>query len=203
MMQPVKWSTPTSVALVQLVERAPADQLTLGWLIDHLEKRSYGFLLLILSLLGLVPGISSIIGFVIAIPAAELMLGRETPSLPQFLARRSLSTPKFAASIHRLVPVFRAMEMIVRPRFHLPFRVTNEIVGLLVFLLAITLFAPFPFNIIPTLVIMLISFSYLQEDGVFLCISFLAAILSLSFTHALLREAFRATGFLHHLWGQS
>jgi hypothetical protein len=92
------------------------------------------------------------------------------------------------------------MEVIVRPRFPLPFRVTNELVGLLVFLLAITLFAPFPFNIIPTLVIMLIAFSYLQEDGVFLCLSFVAAIASLCFTNVVALAALRATGFLHKLW---
>ncbi|HEY2034927.1 MAG TPA: exopolysaccharide biosynthesis protein [Rhizomicrobium sp.] len=200
---PVEPDVPTSVALAQLLAQAPKEQVTLGWLIDHLQKRAFGLLLLILSVLGLAPGVATIIGLVIAIPAVELMLGRKTPSLPQFLTKRSISTAKFAGAVNRLIPLFRAMETIVRPRFHLPFRTTNELVGLLVFLLAITLFAPFPFNIIPTLVIMLISFSYLQEDGVFLCISFVAAILSLSFTNALVLAALRATGFLHRIWAHT
>jgi hypothetical protein len=197
---PVQPDVPTSVALAQLLEEAPRDQVTLGWLIDHLQKRAFGLLLLILSVLGLAPGVATIIGLVIAIPAVELMLGRETPTLPRFLTARSMPTPKFAAAVNRLIPFFRTMETIVRPRFQLPFRTTNGLVGLLVFLLAITLFAPFPFNIIPTLVIMLIAFSYLQEDGVFLCISFAAAVLSLSFTDAIVLAALRATGFLHDLW---
>jgi hypothetical protein len=197
---PVQPDIPTSVALAQLLEQAPRDRVSLGWLIDHLGKRAFGLLLLILSVIGLAPGVATIIGLVIAIPAVELMLGRKTPTLPQFLTKRSIATPKFAAAVNRLIPFFRAMEKIVRPRFHLPFRVTNGLVGFLVFLLAITLFAPFPFNIIPTLVIMLIAFSYLQEDGVFLCISFVAAIASLSFTHVVVLAALRATGFLHDLW---
>jgi len=197
---PVQPNVPTSVALLQLLEQAPEDRVTLGWLIGNLQKRSFGLLLLILSLLGLAPGVATIIGLVIAIPAIELMLGHETPALPRFLTARSMSTPKFAAAVNRLIPFFRYMETIVRPRFQLPFRATNELVGLVVFLLAVTLFAPFPFNIIPTLVITLIAFSYLQEDGIFLCISFVAALLSLSFTDVMVLAALRATGFLHRLW---
>jgi hypothetical protein len=197
---PIQPNVPTSVALAQLLEQAPRDRVSLGWLIDHLQKRAFGLLLLILSLLGLAPGVATIIGLVIAIPAVELMLGREAPTLPRFLTKRSISTDKFTAAVNRLIPFFRTMETIVRPRFQLPFRMTNELVGLLVFVLAITLFAPFPFNIVPTLVIMLISFSYLQEDGVFLCISFVAAILSLAFTHVMVLAALRTTGFFHNLW---
>jgi hypothetical protein len=91
------------------------------------------------------------------------------------------------------------METMVRPRFHVTFRATNWVVGLVVFLLAITLFAPFPFNILPTLAIMLISFAYLQEDGALLCISLVLAILSLVFTDRLVIAAVRATGFVHGL----
>jgi hypothetical protein len=197
---PLQPDVPTSVALAQLLEQAPKDGVSLGWLMDHLQKRAFGLLLLILSILGLAPGVATVIGLVIAIPAIELMLGRKTPALPQFLTKRSIATDKFAAAVNRMIPFFRYMEVIVRPRFPLPFRVTNELVGLLVFLLAITLFAPFPFNIIPTLVIMLIAFSYLQEDGVFLCLSFVAAIASLCFTNVVALAALRATGFLHKLW---
>jgi len=51
---------------------------------------------------------------------------------------------------------------------------------LIILLLAGTLILPFPFShIIPALVIMLVSFAYLEEDGALLCIS-LAAALALS-----------------------
>lgn len=197
---PIQPDIPTSVALVQLTEQAPADKVSLGWLIDHLQKRAFGLLLLILSVLGLAPGVATFIGFVIAIPAVEMMLGRQRPVLPGFLTRRAVSTKTFVHVVGRLIPFFRYLEMMVRPRFHVTFRAANQVVGVVVFLLAITLFAPFPFNILPTLAIMLISFSYLQEDGVLLCISLVAALLSLGFTDALLLAAIRATGFLHRLW---
>lgn len=191
---------PTSSALVQLMEQAPADKVSLGWLIDHLQKRAFGLLLLILSVLGLAPGVATFIGVVIAIPAVEMMLGRQRPVLPQFLTKRAVSTKTFVRVVSRLIPSFRFLETMVRPRFHVTFRAASQVVGLVVLLLAITLFAPFPFNVLPTLAIMLISFAYLQEDGVLLCISLVAALLSLGFTDALLLAAIRATGFLHKLW---
>ena len=191
---------PTSVTLTQLLEQAPKDQVSLGWLIDHLQKRSFGLLLLILSVLGLAPGVATFIGFVVAIPAVEMMLGRERASLPGFLMRRSLSAEKFSHAVSRIVPVFRYLESVIRPRFYVTFHASNRLVGFVVFLLAITLFAPFPLNILPTLAIMLISIAYLQEDGMFLCISLVAAALSLAFTDALLFAAVRATGALRGLW---
>jgi hypothetical protein len=70
------------------------------------------------------------------------------------------------------------MEVFIHPRWPTPFQATKRLVGLTILLLAVTLIAPFPFNIIPTLVIMLISFAYLEEDGILLCISMVTAILS-------------------------
>jgi hypothetical protein len=73
---------------------------------------------------------------------------------------------------------------------------------LTILLLAVTLIAPFPFNIIPTLVIMLISFAYLEEDGILLCISIVAAILSFLITAGTVMATVRTTGFLEGLWNR-
>jgi hypothetical protein len=59
----------------------------------------------------------------------------------------------------------RRMEVVIRPRWHTPFQTTKRLVGLAILLLAVTLIAPFPFNILPTLVIMLISFAYWKRTG--------------------------------------
>jgi len=67
--------------------------------------------------------------------------------------------------------------------------------------LAATLIWPFPFShIIPALVIMLISFAYLEEDGVLLWISLAVALLSFSITAATVWATVRATGLINRLW---
>jgi hypothetical protein len=47
---------------------------------------------------------------------------------------------------------------------------------------------------------MLISFAYLEEDGVLLCVSLAAALLSLSITAATVWATVRATGLIERLW---
>ncbi len=67
-------------------------------------------------------------------------------------------------------------------------------------LLAGTLLLPFPFShIIPALVIMLVSFAYLEEDGALLCISLAAALASFSITAATVWGTVRAMGLLEKL----
>jgi hypothetical protein len=92
------------------------------------------------------------------------------------------------------------MEALIRPRFHTSFPLLKRLIGIVVLLLAITLFAPFPLNIAPTLAIMLIAFSYLQEDGLLLFISLAAAAASLSITGAAVMATVRITGSLHRFW---
>jgi hypothetical protein len=192
---------PTSVALAQLLNEAPRDDVSLAWLIGRLERRSFGLLMLVLALLGLVPGAATFTGFLLAFPAIQMVLGRESPSLPRFLATRTISTQRFARWTARAIPLFKRMEALIRPRLTTPFQATKRLVGLVVLLLAATLVWPFPFShIIPTLVIMLISFAYLEEDGVLLCISFAAAVLSFSTTAAFVWATVRATGLIERLW---
>ena len=64
-----------------------------------------------------------------------------------------------------------------------------------------TIIWPFPFGyVVPSLAVMLISFAYLEEDGILLCISMLAALLSLSFTAATVWATVKAAGSIGNLW---
>ncbi len=192
---------PTSVALAQLLEEAPRDHVNLGWLIGRLEKRSFGLVMLLLALVGLAPGAGIFIGILLAFPAVQMILGRESPTLPRFLASRSISTRHLERLAGRTIPLFERMEALIRPRLHTPFQATKRLIGFIVLLLAATLIWPFPFShIIPALVIMLISFAYLEEDGVLLCISLAAALLSFSITAATVWATVSATDLIERLW---
>jgi hypothetical protein len=187
---------PTSVALTHLLDEAPPDHVNLGWLIDHLEKRSFGLLILLLALISLTPGIATFAALLLAFPAVEMILGRDSPTLPRFITGRPVSTPHFARWVGRIIPLLRHMEMFIRPRWHTPVRATKRFVGLVILLLAATLIVPFPLSIVPTLVIALIAFAYLEEDGILLCISLVAALLSISFTTGTLLATIEAAGLL-------
>jgi hypothetical protein len=192
---------PTSVMLAQLLKDLPQDQVSPAWLIGRLEKRSFGLVMLLLALVGLLPGVGIVIGILLAFPAVQMILGRETPNLPRFLSSRRIATRHLGRLATRTIPLVKRVEALIRPRLHTPFRATKRFVGLIVLLLAATLIWPFPFShIIPALVIMLISFAYLEEDGVLLCISLAAALLSLSITAATVWATVRATSLIERIW---
>ena len=175
---------PTSVILEDLLRGAPND-VTLEWIVANLKERSFGIVMLLIALVGLMPGLSPVAGVLLVIPAVQMILGRREPLLPRRLATRRLSKARLGRNLARVIPLVRRMERIVRPRWGTPFEMTKRVVGLVVLLLGGTLFAPVPFsNIIPALAIMLLAFAFLEEDGMLLCIALAAAMISLVITAA-------------------
>jgi hypothetical protein len=188
---------PTSVVLEELLKDAPPDHVTIAWLMGSLRERSFGIVMLLMALVALIPGASMFIGVLLSVPGFQMILARRNPVLPRFVARRRLPTRRLARLIGRAVPLLRRIERLIRPRWHTPFEATKRVVGLVVLLLGATMLAPLPFaHVLPALVIMMISFAYLEEDGVFLCIALAAALVSLSMTAAVAWATVRASDWL-------
>jgi hypothetical protein len=170
-------STPTSDVLEGLVRRAPAGEVTLGWLIDNLRTRSFGIVLLLLGIVGLLPVVSPAAGALLAIPAFQMIRARPSPVFPRKVALRPLSTDGLTNMIKRVTPTLRYLERFVRPRWPTPFETTKRVIGLVVLLLGLGFFVPIPLSNVPLgLAVILVAFAYLEEDGVLL-----AAALALSF----------------------
>ena len=176
---------PTSTVLENLLRKAPADFVTLDWLFSELRERSFGFVMLLMALVALVPGGSTFIGILLIYPAVQMILARSGPTLPRFIAARQVSTARIAAVVARAAAALKRVERFIRPRWRTPFEATKRVVGVVVLALAPTLVWPFPFShIIPALVIGLLALAYLEEDGVLLCLGLGAAVLSLAITGA-------------------
>jgi hypothetical protein len=191
---------PTSTLLARLMADAPPDRTNIGWFVSQLEQRSFGLLVMVMAIVGLTPGIASLSGFLLAIPSIEMILGRESPTLPAFLARRSISTPHFARWIARIIPPLRYAEALAHPRWQMAPNATKRIVGIINLIMAVTITLPFPFAyVIPTLAIILIAFAYLEEDGLLLCIGLFAAFLSFVFSAAQVWAALKAASFIVHI----
>ena len=78
---------PTSVVLERLLDDAPADRVTLEWLLASLRERSFGIVMLILGLSGLAPGMSAIAGVVLTILAFQMIMARSAPIFPRIYRR--------------------------------------------------------------------------------------------------------------------
>jgi hypothetical protein len=77
------------------------DYFTLGWLMGNLHKRSFGISMLLLALVAMAPGVAIVAGFLLMIPALQMIAGRPAPFFPRFIADRPLPTRQLAALVQR------------------------------------------------------------------------------------------------------
>jgi len=192
----------TSVLLQRLHDEIPPDRFTLGWLMHSLHNRSFGIVTLLLALVAIAPGLSIVAGVLLMIPAFQMIIGNSTPVFPRRIAAHPLPTKYLAMVLQRSVPVLRYLEHVIHPRWHPPIEVTKRTVGIAVFMLSVTLvLVPLPLsNVVPALVIALLSLAYIQEDGVVLTIALLTAVITLSAAAAAIWGMAIGTKWMMGLW---
>jgi hypothetical protein len=193
---------PTSVILQRLHDEAPTDHFTLGWLMSSLSKRSFGFIMLLLALVALAPGISIVAGLLLMIPAFQMIAGRPAPVFPRGISARPIPTRRLAALVQRAVPVLSYLEKTIHPRWSTPHELTKRLVGVVVVLLSTTVvFSPIPLsNVVPDLAIALISLAYFEEDGLLLTIALLSAVIVLAVASAAVWEMVLGAEWIRGLW---
>ena len=188
---------PTSVVLDDLFGHEVPKQVTLGWLMGRLGNRSFGIVLLILALIGLLPGLSALAGVLLMVPTAQMILARPVPEFPRWIAARPFEARRLARVVHRVVPVLHYMERFIRPRWPTPFQPTKRVVGGVVVLLAASLLAPIPLSNIPlALMTGLIAFAYLQENGLLLTVALAGSLIVLAAAAVAVWEGLSATGWV-------
>jgi len=188
--------------LQRLHDEAPKDHVTLGWLTGRLRKRSFGMIMLVLALLGTVPGISIVAGLLLMIPAFQMIVGKPAPVFPRGIATRPLPTRHLAALLRRAIPVLRYLERMIHPRWATPFEATKRLVGIVVVMLSsAVVLAPLPLtSVVPALVIALISLAYLEEDGLLLLIALLTAVMLLTVAVLAVWQTVHGAKSLRGLW---
>jgi hypothetical protein len=170
---------PVSDMLLELVDSLPVDYFTLEWLLGRLDRRSFGIVLLVLSLA--VPGISMLAGPLLAVPAFEMILGRSVPTFPRRVAIHPLRTASLTSVVRRALPVVMAPEKIVHPRWHISAGGSMRAVGIAVLVVSVLFLVPLPLiQIVPALLVALMSLAYLEEDGLLLCLSLVGAAVLLA-----------------------
>jgi hypothetical protein len=180
---PLELRPQTSIIVEDLLDELKGQKPPIGTLLARLRGRAYGLLLLVVSILSLIPGLSFIGGVIIIIFAAQMTIGRAVPALPDVVARRKVPIAPVARYVRRVLPTLRFVERFVRPRLPLAtIQPARAIAGIVLIGLGVTLFIPFPFSqIAPALAACVVSIGLLERDG----IAFLAG-LGLAFAALLL-----------------
>ncbi|SDN98494.1 Uncharacterized conserved protein [Afipia sp. GAS231] len=187
---------PVTATLTDLVNNLPGEHFTIEWLLGRLDRRSFGIVMLVMSLVAMVPGISLLIGPLLAIPAFEMILGRSGPSFPKRIAVYPLRSSALAGIVKRALPLLAMLEKIVHPRWPISPGLSRRAAGLAILALSGLFLAPLPLiQIVPALLVALIALAYLEEDGLLLCVSLLATLVLMLVTTAAIWGA--VLGWMH------
>lgn len=156
--------------LAALAEAAPDETVTLGWVLDQLHERAFGLFLLILALPCCIPflyGIPQIVSLPLVFVAAQIVIGRDVPWLPQKLRNRTVTASGLADLAARARPWLKRIEALSRPRLAiLTRRPMSQIVGLALLVFSASIMVPLPgTNTVPGFAVVLVSMGLLQRDG--------------------------------------
>jgi hypothetical protein len=185
-----------------LINQAPPDHFTLGWLASTLHQRSFGIVMLILGLLATAPIGSMLPGLVLAAVAVQMIAGRSKPRFPHFISARRVPTRYLCRLGGRAIPVMRFLEKAVHPRWPTVFEAAKRSVGVTVLLLtAVLLLTPVPLsNIAPAILVVLISLAYIEEDGLLLCFALLAAVVLIGLLSAAVWGTIVSATLISYIW---
>jgi hypothetical protein len=192
---------PISAILQKLHDQAPAQRVTLEWLMGNLHHESFGIIILILAIVAATPGIAPLGGLLLLVPALQMVLGCSEPSFPSWIATRELPTRHLSSVVQRTVPILARLETTIHPRYPIPAQLTKRVVGLIILLLtARLLLMPIPMsNILPALLIAFISLAYLERDGLLLIVGLFAGCLLLMIDLGIIWRLAHGAKWVRHL----
>ena len=167
--------------------RAKTDSLSIGALIAGLGDRSFGWSILLFSLVNLIPmpiGTNMLTALPVILLTGQMAAGFDHVRLPRFITRRKVNRRGFQRVVLRLEPVLQSIEKIVRPRHVWLFRPKNErMIGLLLLVVSLALFVPIPLNgFIPAIALFVTSFGLVERDGLLTSAGIALGVISILIT---------------------
>jgi hypothetical protein len=148
---------------------------TMGALLDHIEGKGFGLLLLILALPAALPipapGYATPFGLLMVFLGLQMLLGKANPWLPQKIRSKRLKFKTVDFAVRNSGKVLRLVEWLVRPRLSrlARNRVFLALVSIIIILMASFMVLPIPLtNTAPSFVIFLLAAGVLEEDGLVL-----------------------------------
>ena len=169
--------------LEDLIDSFPGDRVSVGDLLDRLDARAYGMLLLVLALpmcVPNVPGISTIFGVLMLFPSIGMVVGAQRLWAPAKLRNKDIDGDILRRTLRLAIPPLKRVEYLIRPRFSSLTRSPATIaVGLQTLLMALILILPIPFaNWPPGMTVAMTALALLQRDGLLMLLTIPAALVS-------------------------
>ena len=152
-----------------LAQETPEQGTTVGAIVDRLDERAFGLLVLMLTLPCLVPGLpgAQIIAIGIFLLAAQMLVGRSEPWLPGWFLRAKVSKPMMDGVAGFARKRLAWAEFAARPRLLVVTSGAGErLVAIVMMIAALTIMLPIT-NTIPSIALTAMAIGVIQRDGVF------------------------------------
>lgn len=158
---------------------------TLAEIVQAIDEKGFGIVLLILSLPSALPlpatVISSPIGFLLVLIAWQMFQGRHTPWLPEKAKKITLPHDFFQKMITMAIGFLDKVEHLIKPRMRWVAQPrSRRILALLVMLMGLLMCIPIPgTNTFPAMVIFLVGVCLTEEDGAVGILALMAGVLAI------------------------
>lgn len=171
----------TSALLKRVLHELTDEPIRIGSLLYKLRKRSFGGVFLLLATLSLLPGVSIIAGFMMIVPALQMIMGYRAPLLPRFLRERRISIAQIRKLGNKAIPWVEKIEHYIKPRW-LP--LTSPailiLIGTTIMMLGIVITIPLPLsNFAPAITVTCLAFGLLERDGLLIFIGLIFSVIAL------------------------
>lgn len=164
-----------SKELTDLLDRLDGRDCTIGELLELIGDRGFGLLLLVLALPAALPipapGYATPFGVLMVILGTQMILGRASPYIPEFFAKRTVKHGVLRFSIQNGHLPLKVVEFLIRPRLR---KLTHSrgfraAIGFIIVMMACFMSLPIPLtNTAPSFVIFVMAAGLLEEDGLLL-----------------------------------
>jgi len=163
----------TTALLRAVLLATPVERISVEALLEPLQRRAFGFVLLLLAIPNFIPvplGIGGIMGVLVIALGLEMLVGLEHPWIPGFLRRRTMSREGLLRFLDRAEPITRRLETICKPRLQrLTRRPFTLVSGAIMILIGILLALPIPFtNYVFGGMLIAFAFALVERDGALL-----------------------------------
>lgn len=160
-----------SHVLKQIADLADETEISIGAILDALEERAFGMLLLLFAIPALIPflvGVSSAFALPIALLAFQMIAGHRRPWLPKRFRTQTISISSYRKMTAVLLPWLRRVEALTKPRLKIfAGRFAEPVLAIFILVFASIIAIPGPgTNGVPGVAVGLIALAMIERDGV-------------------------------------
>jgi len=159
-------------SLLDDVKQSLTDRpVSFAQLLEQFHERGFGFFLFLFALPAALPlpglGVNTIIALPLLILTAQMMIGRHTIWLPNFLRTKAISAKRMDGFISGALPWVIKFEKISKPRLGFITQApVSLLLGVICFMMAIAVAIPLPLtNTVPSMGLALIGAGLMMRDG--------------------------------------